>query len=247
MVIKQAAIDSIVLNHLKYVLNYRQVRSDKKVELFRAISYEKLLKTLKHKNVVQRNIAKGIQEILENIRNKVEDYLPGLKYSLEKDPWSASILFSFTLTSKLLLEHDHGELIKYLTIINEELNKIPNKIYNLFRQLNEIAENKAKLDKILVDNGFEKTFDEYDTVYSKQLKLKGFLAESDILENFIKSYENLALKTERTRDYLTVDIKITGYELPSELINFLQIVDQYFEEYRGGPQKKNNHDSRSKI
>jgi len=228
------AIDSIVLNHLKFVLGYRQVRSDKKIEVFRAISYDKLYSVLKNKRIVERNVAKGIQEIIDNIKNRIDDYLPDFKYSLEKDPWSHSILFAFTLTPKLLLEYDHGELIKYFTIINLELDEIREKIYRLFKQLNRISRNKEKVIRILKQHGFKKVFDEFDTLFSKRLTLKGFLAESDILEDFIKNYENLALKTERTRDYLTVDIKVTGYELPDELEHFLQIIDQYFEEYRGG-------------
>lgn len=226
------ALESVVLNHLKYVLNYRQVRSDKKVEVFKEISFDYLKKQLHDYETVRNNVAKGVNDILNSIRDRIEDFLPDLKYDLEKTAWANSILFSFTLTPKLLLEYDHSSLIKYLTLIDKELDKIPQKIKKLFSDLNKIAENKKDLEKLLIQHGFRRVYDEFDTIYSKRLKLIGEEESAKILENYLKNYEILNISFDKTERYFTVDIKITGKELIDELEEFLEILDQFFEEYR---------------
>ena len=226
------ALESVVLNHLKYVLNYRQVRSDKKVEVFKEISFSYLKKYLDDYETVRNNVAKGVNDILNSVRDKIEELLPELKYDLEKTAWANSILFSFTLTPKLLLEYDHSALIKYLTLIDKELDQIPIRIKKLFMDLNKISENKKELEKLLINHGFRKVYDEFDTIYSKRLKLLGEEESAKILENYLKNYEILNIMFDKTERYFTVDIKLSGKELLEELKEFVEILDQFFEEYK---------------
>lgn len=229
--ITKLGIDSIILNHLKYVLNYRQVRSDKKIEIFKEINYEKLLKILNDYKIVRTNVAKGINEILNQVKSKIEGYIPDLKYDLEKTPWRDSILFSFSLTPKVLLEYDHSLLLKYFTLIDRAILKIPEKIRDLFYELNKITENKKELMEVLDQHKFIKVYDPYDTIYSKKFKII-LNGNVELLENFLDRYENLLINFDKTKRYFTVDIKITGKELISELKEFLKVLDHYFETYK---------------